>query len=129
MSKKTLFPRMLSNLGVSPDDPEDLRLKKNLLVASSLLIGILALLWGVLYLSFGKPPAASIPLRLYRIAFHQCDVVFPDREIPAVSPMSVAADSAVALLFGNYVGRLYQLQRRASLVLDMSDWSISFCRE
>ena len=37
MVKKSLFPRMLTNLGVRTDDPEDLRLKKNLLVASSLL--------------------------------------------------------------------------------------------
>jgi len=37
MDKKSLFPRMLTNLRVRTDDPEDLRLKKNLLITSSLL--------------------------------------------------------------------------------------------
>jgi adenylate cyclase len=62
MAEKALFVRMFAGLGVRADDLEDLRLKKNLLVASSILIGVLALLWGILYLSFGKPLAASIPI-------------------------------------------------------------------
>jgi hypothetical protein len=62
---------MLSNLGVSTDDPDDLRLKKNLLVASSLLIGILALLRSVLYLSFGKPPGYLHAASIFRPAERQ----------------------------------------------------------
>jgi guanylate cyclase len=60
---------MLTSLGVRAADPEDLRLKKNLLVASSILIGVLALFWGVLYLSFGKPLAAGIPISYTVLSF------------------------------------------------------------
>lgn len=44
MVRKSPTRRMFATLGVRADDPEELRLKKNLLVASGLLTGILALL-------------------------------------------------------------------------------------
>ncbi len=49
MGQKSPIARMFATLGVRADDPEKLRLKKNLLVASSLSIGILALFWGILH--------------------------------------------------------------------------------
>jgi adenylate cyclase len=62
MDQKPIVVRLFATLGVRADDSEELRLKKNLLVASSLLMGFLALLWGILYLSLGRPFAASIPI-------------------------------------------------------------------
>jgi hypothetical protein len=43
MGQKSLFTRMIAALGVRADDSKELHLKKNLLRASSLLIGLLAL--------------------------------------------------------------------------------------
>ncbi|UCF98560.1 MAG: adenylate/guanylate cyclase domain-containing protein [Spirochaetaceae bacterium] len=62
MERKSIFTRTFAALGVRADDPEELRLKKNLLVASSVLIGFLALLWGILYVFLGRPLAGSIPI-------------------------------------------------------------------
>jgi guanylate cyclase len=69
MGPKTPITRIFATLGVRADDPEELRLKKNLLVASSLLIGILALLWGILYLFLERPTAASIPISYTVLSF------------------------------------------------------------
>jgi hypothetical protein len=52
---------MFANLGIRADDSKELRLKKNLLAASSLLIGFLALFLGIMYLSLGRPLGAVIP--------------------------------------------------------------------
>jgi signal transduction histidine kinase len=49
-------------IGVTPDDDEELRLKKVILVRTSILIGFAGLIWGLLYLLAGEPLAAAIPL-------------------------------------------------------------------
>jgi guanylate cyclase len=69
MGSKNPIIRIFATLGVRADNPEELRLKKNLLVASSLLIGILALLWGILYLFLERPTAASIPISYTVLSF------------------------------------------------------------
>ena len=52
----------LGRYGAEPGDSQELRLQKTLLLASSLMLGVLAVIWGLVYLSFGKPLAAAIPL-------------------------------------------------------------------
>lgn len=52
----------LARIGASPEDRDEERLQKTLLVASTLMMASLAVLWGGLYLSFGERLAASIPL-------------------------------------------------------------------
>jgi guanylate cyclase len=69
MGQKFLISRMFAALGVRADDSKELRLKKNLLVASSLSIGFLALLWGILYLFLGMPLVASIPTSYTVLSF------------------------------------------------------------
>jgi class 3 adenylate cyclase len=50
------------SIGSSRADTDEQRLQKRLLVASTLMMGSLALVWGCLYLAFGEAVAASIPL-------------------------------------------------------------------
>lgn len=52
----------IATLGVAADDNEQVTLQKQLLVFSSVMIGLAAAIWGLLYLALGEPLAASIPL-------------------------------------------------------------------
>lgn len=52
----------LVTIGVHEDDDDELRLHKTLLVASSVMVGIAAAVWGLMYLAIDRPLAASIPL-------------------------------------------------------------------
>lgn len=51
----------LLELGSSPDDDEQTRIEKRMLIAVSVSIAVLAVLWSGLYLLFGEPVAAAIP--------------------------------------------------------------------
>jgi hypothetical protein len=44
----------LRAIGASPDDSNEARLQKTLLVASTIMMASLAVLWGGLYLAFGE---------------------------------------------------------------------------
>ena len=44
------------------EDSEEVRLRKVMLMFSSILISLLAVLWGIIYWVFGEPLAAAIPL-------------------------------------------------------------------
>ncbi len=60
-----LLSKILSfvvHIGADPNDTEDVRLQKTLLVFSSLMIGSLAIAWGSIYLAYGERLAATIPL-------------------------------------------------------------------
>ena len=61
VSERNLFVN-LGRLGAEPEDSDDVRLQKTLLLASSLMLGVLAIIWGLIYLYFGEPLAAAIPL-------------------------------------------------------------------
>ena len=52
---------LIERTGASADDTDDIRLQKNLLVAVALMIGVAAVIWGGIYLTFGEPLAASMP--------------------------------------------------------------------
>jgi len=52
----------LGRLGAVPGDTPEVRLQKTLLLASSLMLGILAVIWGLVYFLFDEPLAAAIPL-------------------------------------------------------------------
>jgi len=54
--------RGITAIGSSSADTDEERLQKRLLVASTLMLASLAVVWGGLYLAFGEPAAASIPL-------------------------------------------------------------------
>jgi len=62
-------------IGSSPTDTDDERLQKRLLIASTLMMASLAVVWGGLYLGFGEPVAASIPL-VYAVASFASLAVF-----------------------------------------------------
>ena len=53
---------VVDRIGASKDDTRDFRLQKNLLVGTSLMITVAAIIWGMIYLTFDEPIAASIPL-------------------------------------------------------------------
>jgi guanylate cyclase len=53
--------RRIALVGVDPDDDEDLRSRKALLVMISMMILPIAVLWGALYLGFGSP-VGYVPL-------------------------------------------------------------------
>jgi guanylate cyclase len=52
----------LARIGTDPDDSDEVRLQKTLLILGSLMFILAGTLWGVLYLSFGEWIAGSIPL-------------------------------------------------------------------
>ena len=53
---------LLSRVGASPDDSDDVRLQKTLLLLGAFLFIAAGILWGILYFSFGEYIAGSIPL-------------------------------------------------------------------
>lgn len=59
----------LARIGADARDGDEERLQKTLLVASTLMMASLALLWGGLYLAFGERLAASIPLSYAAASF------------------------------------------------------------
>ncbi len=56
------FLRFLSRVGADPDDGDDVRLQKALLVGGSVMFIAAGALWGLMYIFFGEPLAGSIPL-------------------------------------------------------------------
>jgi len=55
------FLGRLLTIGVAPDDDEDVRLRKFLLLVAALAITVLAAVWGAIYWIVGVPAAAAIP--------------------------------------------------------------------
>jgi guanylate cyclase len=55
-----MFAR-LSRVGADPDDDEDTRLRKSLLVICAVPFMLAGLAWGVMYFALGQPLAAAIP--------------------------------------------------------------------
>jgi adenylate cyclase len=62
------FP-YLSKIGADPDDNDDVRLQKTLLVSSTLMMGSLGIIWGCIYLFLGNTLAAVIPLGYSFLSF------------------------------------------------------------
>jgi adenylate cyclase len=56
------FVSFIANIGSDPNDDEDCRLQKSLLVFSSLMMSTLAIIWGSIYIIFGERLAGVIPL-------------------------------------------------------------------
>lgn len=56
-------------IGANPDDSDDARLQKTLLVLSSLMMASLAVLWGFIYVYFGEYLAGAIPLSYSLLSF------------------------------------------------------------
>ena len=62
---RNLYNRLISaitRIGSDPNDEDDTRLQKSLLVLSSFIFMLLATMWGIGYVIFGEPLAGSIPL-------------------------------------------------------------------
>lgn len=62
---------LVSRVGATPDDDEETRLHKAILVGTTLMVSVAALLWGLAYLLFKEPVAAAIPLSyaLFSLAY------------------------------------------------------------
>lgn len=61
--------RRWPTLGVAPDDPEELRLKKEVMTIVSSSIAFLAIFWGGLYVYSGYPLSGAIPLGYSLVSF------------------------------------------------------------
>jgi guanylate cyclase len=55
------FISFTARVGADPRDPPDLRLQKQILVASSSMVIVAAAIWGILYFAFGEILAGAIP--------------------------------------------------------------------
>ena len=53
---------IISRIGAAPDDDAGKRLEKAILVSTALMVSVAAFIWGLVYLLFGEPIAAAIPL-------------------------------------------------------------------
>lgn len=53
--------QVFERIGADPDDTDEIRLKKRLVVAIATMISVLAVAWVLIYLAFDEPLAASIP--------------------------------------------------------------------
>ena len=53
---------LFATIGATPGETEDERLRHGLLVAVALAISVLAIFWGLVYIAFGEPLGAAIPL-------------------------------------------------------------------
>lgn len=58
---RTILARAVS-VGVDPDDPEDVRLKKTLLMTGMIMVIAATALWGAVYMVFNEPLASAISL-------------------------------------------------------------------
>src|SRR3954452_1810154 len=81
---RTAFDRISARLalvGADPNDDEDLRARKALLVLISVLILPVAALWGTLYLAFGSP-VGVVPLVYFVILLGSIAVFSRTRDFP-----------------------------------------------
>ncbi len=53
---------LIARLGADPDDGDDERLRKTLLVSGAFMFVCAGILWGLMYIAFGERLAGSIPL-------------------------------------------------------------------
>ena len=53
---------LFANIGATPGEIEDQRLRRGLLVGLALGISLLAIIWGLVYIAFGEPLGGAIPL-------------------------------------------------------------------
>ncbi|WP_420628047.1 sensor histidine kinase [Candidatus Leptofilum sp.] len=60
---------LLASVGVTSDDDEGIRLQKTILIVTTVIISVMAVVWGLFYLSLDQPLAASIPLSYSLISF------------------------------------------------------------
>ena len=60
---------LIAHIGADPSDNDDTRLKKTLLVFSSLMMASLAVAWGLIYVAFGAYLAGAIPLSYAALSF------------------------------------------------------------
>ena len=61
MSPLARIKSVVRSIGVDPQDDDDVRLLKALLVGTALMILPAGILWGLLYVAFGEPEAGLIP--------------------------------------------------------------------
>ena len=52
----------LKRIGISPEDNDETRLQKSLLVITSILIGIAGIIWGLIYVLLNETAASFIPI-------------------------------------------------------------------
>ena len=113
-SRRSLLSRAQAavlGIGAAPEDNEEIRLHKSLLVGMASMIVPAAILWGGLYLYWDEPLAASIPpfgIRRRFVPQHRCARSHAALLFLPVQPAT--ADSAAPIFSDGHAGRLRQRQ-------------------
>lgn len=63
------FVSIIARIGADPQDTDDIRLQKTLLVLSALMMSSLGVVWSSIYLAFGETWAAAIPFTYAVLSF------------------------------------------------------------
>src|SRR5260370_40540044 len=53
---------LFATIGAAPNETEEERLRRELLVGLAVVISVLAIFWGLVYIGFGEPLGGAIPL-------------------------------------------------------------------
>ncbi|MGH9135053.1 MAG: hypothetical protein ACRDZZ_14035, partial [Ilumatobacteraceae bacterium] len=94
-------------IGADPDDDEDVRASKALLVQISVLILPIALLWGILYLTFGSP-VGFVPIAYFGVLVAAIGVFARTRDFAALLRVNLLdilfAPTLSMIPLGGFVG-------------------------
>ena len=59
----------LAQIGIEPEDTHEVRLQKNLLLSSALMMATAGIVWGALYISLDEKLAGAIPLAYSSLSY------------------------------------------------------------
>jgi hypothetical protein len=98
----------ISRIGSDPDDDDDIRLQKSLLVVCAFQFIFAGAAWGLIYLLYKEPLAGSIPLSYSFISLLSIINFGADTPISLLSFQSAHADPSVALFSDDGTGWVSQ---------------------
>lgn len=81
---------VLEGIGADPGDPSDLALQKRVLIASSVVVSVFGLCWGLTYIAFGEPLAGAIPFGYGLLSFASLALLAATRRFGAYRTTQLA---------------------------------------
>jgi len=94
----------LGSIGADPSDDDELRVRKRFLVLCSIFVLPAAILWGLFYIAFGEPLAASIPLAYAAISALSIAVFAVRREFRVLRAVQLLLILALPFLLQETLG-------------------------
>jgi adenylate cyclase len=98
------FVERLAFIGVSPSDPDDIRVQKVSLTVPTVTVTILSTIWVVTYLALGLPQAAAIPFTYQVIAVASLALFARTRNLPFFRTTQLVVILALPFLLQWVVG-------------------------